>query len=161
MAFTYILGFNYSTSLKSPAGNMTSALLKPQVFNNYLQSEVQTGRVAGPFSQSLFPVLHMSHFGVIPKRHHPGKWRLILDLSGPAGHSVNDGVAGEHFSLQYMKVDDITVGIILVGRGSLMARFDVQNAYHIVPVHKEDRRLLGMKLRGAFYVDMFPPFGVR
>ena len=26
-----------------------------------------------------------------------------------------------------------------------MAKFDVQNAYHIVPVHPEDRPLLGMK----------------
>ena len=60
-----------------------------------------------------------------------------------------------------MKVDDISAGIILVGRGSLMERFDVQNAYHIVPVHTEDRQLLGMKWRGAFYVEMFPPFGVR
>ena len=42
-----------------------------------------------------------------------------------------------------------------------MAKFDVQNAYHIVPIHTEDRPLLGMKWRGAFYVDMVLPFGVR
>ena len=99
------------------------------------------------------PDLHVSRFGVIPKRHQPGKWRLILDLSCPAGHSVNDRIAGEDYSLPCMKVDDIA-GIMRLGRGSLMAKFDVQNAYHIVPVHTEDRRLLGMKWRGAFYVDM-------
>ena len=155
------LGFNYSTSLKSATGNMASALLNPQVIDNYLQSEVQSGRVAGPFSQPPLPVLHMSRFGVIPKRHQPGKWRLILDLSTPAGHSVNDGITGEDYSLQYMKVDDIIAGIMRLGRGSLMAKFDVQNAYRIVPVHTEDRQLLGMKWRGAFYVDMVLPFGVR
>ena len=117
------LGFNYSTSLKSATGNMASALLNPQVIDNYLQSEVQTGRVAGPFSQPPFSVLHVSRFGVIPKRHQPGKWRLILDLSSPAGHSVNDGIAGEDYSLQYMKVDDIIAGIMRLGRGSLMANF--------------------------------------
>ena len=155
------LGFNYSTSLKSATGNMASALLNPQVIDNYLQSEVQSGRVAGPFSQPPLPVLHVSRFGVIPKRHQPGKWRLILDLSSPAGHSVNDGIAGEDYSLQYMKVDDIIAGIMRLGRGSLMAKFDVQNAYRIVPVHTEDRQLLGMKWRGAFYVDMVLPFGIR
>ena len=67
------LGFNYSTSLKSATGNMASALLNPQVIDNYLQSEVQSGRVAGPFSQPPLPVLHVSRFGVIPKRHQPGK----------------------------------------------------------------------------------------
>ena len=98
---------------------------------------------------------------VIPKRHQPGKWHLILDQSSPAGHSVNDGTAGEDYSLQYMKVDDIIAGIMRLGRGSLMAKFDVQNAYRIVPVHTEDRQLLGMKWRGAFYVDMALPIGIR
>ena len=155
------LGFNYSTSLKSATGNMGSALLNPQVIDNYLQLEVQTGRVAGPFSQPPLPVLHVSPFGVIPKHHQHGKWRLILDLSSPVGHSVNDGIAGEDYSLQYMKVDDIIAGIMRLGRGSLIAKFDVQNAYRIVPVHTEDHHLLGMKWRGAFDVDMVLPFGVR
>ena len=117
---------------------MASALLNPQVID-----------------------LHVSHFGVIPKRHQPGKWLLILDLSSLAGHSVNDGIAGEDYSLQYMKADDIIAAIMRMERGSHMAKFDVQNAYRVVPVHTEDRRLLGMKWRGAFYVDMVLAFGVR
>ena len=125
---SFHLGFNYSTSLKSATGNMASALLNPQVIDSYLQSEVQTGRVAGPFSQPVLPVLHVSRFGVIPKRHQPGKWRLILDLTSPAGHTVNDGIVGEDYSLQYMKVDDIIAGIMRLGQSSLMAKYDVQNA---------------------------------
>ena len=42
-----------------------------------------------------------------------------------------------------------------------MAKFDVQSAYSIVPVHTEVRQLLRMKWRGAFYVHMVLPFGVR
>ena len=117
---------------------MASALLNPQVID-----------------------LHVSHFGVIPKRHQPGKWLLILDLWSPAGHSVNGGIAGEDYSLQYMKADDIIAAIMRMERGSLMAKFDVQNAYRVVPVHTEDHRLLGMKWRGAFYVDMVLAFGVK
>ena len=60
-----------------------------------------------------------------------------------------------------MKVDDIIAGIMQLGQGSLMGKFDVQNAYHIEPVHTEDRQLLGMKWRGAFYVDMALPIGIR
>ena len=44
-----------------------------------------------------------------------------------------------------MKVDDIIAGVMRLGQGSLMAKFDVQNAYCIEPVHTEDRQLLGMK----------------
>ena len=60
-----------------------------------------------------------------------------------------------------MKVHDIVVGIIQRERGFVMEKFDVQNAYSIVPVHTEVRQLLRMKWRGAFYVDMVLPFGVR
>ena len=105
------------------------------------------GQGSGP--QPPLLVLHVSRFDVIPKRHQPGKWRLILDLSSPAGHSVNDGIAGEDYSLQYMKVDDIVAGMMQREWGSLMAKFDVQNAYSIVPVHTELRQLLRMKWRGA------------
>ena len=47
------------------------------------------------------------------------------------------------------------------GAGFPYGEIDVQNAYRIVPVHTEDRQLLGMKWRGAFNVDMVLPFGVR
>ncbi|CAH3033387.1 unnamed protein product, partial [Porites lobata] len=38
------------------------------------------GRVALPFSMSPLPNLHISRFGIIPKKYQSGKWRLILDL---------------------------------------------------------------------------------
>ena len=155
------LGFNHKISLKSASGNMASAVANPQVIDNYLHTEVQLGRVAGPFLRPPFQSLHVSRFGAIPKHNQPGKWRLILDLSSPSGHSVNDGIASEDYSLQYMKVDDIMAGIMQLGRGTLMAKFDVQSAYRIVPIHPEDRPLLCMKWQGAYYVDMVLPFGVR
>ena len=42
------LGFNYSTSLKSATKNMASALLNPQVIDNCLQLDVETGRWRAP-----------------------------------------------------------------------------------------------------------------
>ena len=81
---------------------------------------------------------------MIPKKHQPGKWRLILDLSSPLG-SVNDGILKEPFSVQYMRVDDVISGIMSFGQGTLLAKFDVESAYRNIPVHPEDRYLLGMK----------------
>ena len=40
------------------------------------------------------------------------------------------------------------------GRGVLMAKFDVEAAYRNIPVHPDDRYLLGMKWRGQFFVDL-------
>ena len=42
-----------------------------------------------------------------------------------------------------------------------MAKFDVQSAYRIVPVHPEDQPLLGMRRRGHLYINTALPFGIR
>ena len=127
------------------------------MIDQYLLNELEKGRIAGPYSISPLPSLHVSRFGVIPKKYQPGKWRLILDLSSPTGHSVNDSIP---FSLQYMRVDDVISGIMSYGRGALMAKFDVESAYRNVPVHSNDHYLLGMKWRGNYFIDLALPFGL-
>ena len=139
---------------------MPSASLQPSDIDDYLYTELAKGRVAGPFSSPPLPHLHISRFGVIPKKHQPGKWRLILDLSSPDGHSVNDGIKKDPFTVQYMKVDDIIDGIMSLGRGTLLAKFDVESAYRIIPIHPNDRYLLGMQWQGNYFVDMALPFGL-
>ena len=81
----FYLGFSPSQKLKSAKKNKPSAAQHPSVVDQYLANEVSLGRVAGPFSAPPFPNLHVSSFGVIPKRGQPGKWRLIVDLSSPGG----------------------------------------------------------------------------
>ena len=131
------LGFDPSAvSLQSTVRNMSSASLQPSVIDQYLLSELEKGHVAGPFLISPIPNLHISRFGVKPKKHQPGKWRLILDLSSPVSHSINDGILKETFSVQYMKVDDVISGIMSFGRGTLLAKFDVESAYrNITYIH--------------------------
>ncbi len=65
---------------------------------------------------------------MIPKKHQPGKYRLIVDLSSPAGKSVNDGIAKEVCSLSYTKIDDIVDCILELGRSTLLAKMDVKSA---------------------------------
>ena len=47
-----------------------------------------------------------------------------------------------------------------LGRGSLTAKIDVHNAYRIVPVHTEDRQLLGVPSK-TIQPKMVQPVGVR
>ena len=156
------VGFNpASVSLKSATQNMPSASLQPSVIDDYLYTELAKGRVAGPFSSPPLPHLHISRFGVIPKKHQPGKWRLILDLSSPDGHSVNDGIRKDPFTVQYMKLDDIIDGIMSLGWGNLLAKFNVGSAYRVIAVHRNGRYLLGMQWEGNYFVDMALTFGLR
>ena len=139
---------------------MSSASLQPSVIDNYLHRELAKGRIACPFSSPLLPHLHISRFGVIPKKHQPGKWRLILNLFSPHGHSVNDGIRKDPFTVQYMKVDDTIDGIRPLGRGTLLAEFDVESAYRIISVHHNDLYLLGMQWQGNYFVYITLPFGL-
>ena len=133
------VGFNpASVSLKSATQNMPSASLQHSVIDDYLSMELAKGRVTDPFSSPPLPHLHISRFGVIPKKHQPGKWRLILDLSSSDGHNVNDAIRKEAFTVQYTKVDHIIDGIMSLGRGTLLAKFDVESAYRIIPIHPND-----------------------
>ena len=94
-----------------------------------------------------------SSFGVIPKKGQPGKWRLMVDLSSPWEASVNDGISADEFTLHYITVDQIIRSVSRLGKGALMAKFDVESAYRNVPVHPSDHHLLGMKWRDQYYVD--------
>ena len=155
------LGFQPALSLKSAKKNKPSAYQQPLVIDEYLAHEVSRGRVAGPFRSPPLPNLHISSFGVIPKKGQPGKWRLIVDLSSPGGASVNDGINAHEFTFHYITVDQIIRMVSRLGRGALMAKFDVEAAYRNIPVHPSDRFLLGMKWRESYYVDLTLPFGLR
>ena len=85
---------------------------------------------------------HMiSPFGVIPKRNRPGKWRLIVNLSAPEGSSVNDAISTELSLVYYASIDDAIVFIRELGKGCLLAKLDLMEAYHAVPVHLMDQPL--------------------
>ena len=155
------LGFCSSQPLKPAKKNKPSAAQHASAIDEYLANEVSRGRVAGPFDSPPLPNLQVSSFGVIPKRGQPGKWRLIVDLSSPAGSSVNNGINPEEFTLHYITVDQIISLVSQFGQGALMAKFDVESAYRNVPVHPSDRYLLGMKWRNQYYVDLALPFGLR
>ena len=155
------IGYNYQHhACKCAKHNMLSTLEHPGVVHAYIAEECAEGRLLGPFDPASLPSVQVSRFGVIPKST-AGKWRLILDLSWPDGHSVNDGIDSDLCSLSYVSVDDAARAATRLGQGALLAKVDIKSAYRMVPVHPEDRLLLGMSWNGALYVDAALPFGLR
>ena len=84
-----------------------------------------------------------------------------MDLSSPSGHSVNDGIAKEDCSFHYASIDLTTTQITKLGKGTLLAKMDIQRAYRNIPVAPVDRSLLGLQWQGKIYVDKALPFGLR
>jgi len=153
------IGFNSdNVSLRSARANHQSAALHPDVLSQYIDKELQNGRVAELPNPSSFPAIHISPLGLVPKKGKAGKWRMIMDLSSPEGHSVNDGITKESCSFHYTNISEAAARILFLGRGSLMAKMDIQQAYRNIPVAPEDRHLLGM---GRVFVDRVLPFGLR
>ena len=63
--------------------------------------------------------------------------------------------------MSYATVDDAVRCIKTLGRGALLAKFDIANAYRAIPVHPTDRLLLGLTWRGDTLVDGALPFCLR
>ena len=74
---------------------------------------------------------------------------------------MNDGLDRAQCSSKYASIDDAVQLIRGLGEGSLLAKLDLKDAYRIVPVHPDDRPLLGMRWRESLYVDTVLPFGLR
>ena len=143
---------------------MQSALDHPDVVQAFLDLECSKGRMLGPFdaaTRALLPPCHVNRFGVIPKGRNTGKWRLIMDLSFPPELSVNAGIDPDICSLTYTSVDHVAQTIATLARGALLAKIDIESAYHVVPVHQEDRHLQAVEWNGALYIDPMLPFGLR
>ena len=146
--------------LRSSSSNMSAAELNSEVVDRYIEGEVSCKRLVEVQSHCAGSV-HVSKLGVIPKKHQPGKWRMIVDLSSPSGASVNDFVDPSLCSLKYASVDDAAEFVAKVGRGALLAKLDIKSAYRNIPVHPGDRHLLGIRWRDRTYVDSCLPFGLR
>ena len=149
--------------LQAKKHNMVSADEHKEVISKYLEAELEAGRIVkvGTPEEAQALGIHCSPFGVIPKRNKPGKWRLIVNLSAPEGKSVNDGIDKELSSLSYVSVDEVAAAVTRLGKGTQMAKMDIRQAYRNIPVHPQDRPLLGMQWMGQVYMDATLPFGLR
>jgi hypothetical protein len=74
---------------------------------------------------------------------------------------VNDGVNESLCSLSYVTIWDAARGVAEKGPGGLMAEVDIRHAYRNIPVHPDDRVLMGMKWEGDLFIDTALPFGLR
>ena len=59
------------------------------------------------------------------------------------------------------KVEDTARQISYQGKGAILAKVDTISAYRIVPVHPDDRPLLGMMWDGNLFIDCALLFGLR
>ena len=159
------LSFGFSTGYTGPhhprhSHNLPLAASRPEVISSYIAKVCASGHTAGPFMHPPFPNFIVNPLGAVPKKR-TGKWRLIMHLSFPPGASVNDGIDIANFPLRYSTVADAMDSCMLLGRGALMAKLDVQSTFRLCPVLPDEHHLLGMCWQGRYFFDRVLPFGLR
>ena len=161
MAIGFHVGYQATgASLRSSLRNHPSSLANQRVVTDYITQEVAAGRMVGPLSESVGGAVHCSPIGLVPKGRNTGQWRMIVDLSHPSGRSVNDSISPLLCSLRYSSLDDALSFVKQLGPGTVLIKVDLQSAYHLVPVHSQDRHLFGVSWGGHVYVDQALPFGL-
>ena len=156
------IGVDRSVSLRrTRAGNLPSVHSLPALVGQHIMDERAAGRLLGPLPAYLARVCQVSPIGLIPKPHQPGKWRLIVDLSSPRGGSVNDAIDVNHCHMHYTSVLEAAAVIRQLGKGTLLAKIDLHQAYRMVPVHADDHPLLGIQWHEDTFIDTALPFGLR
>jgi len=125
------IGFTPTLTCLQPAqSNLCSVTQHPNVIWQYLEQEVSKGQT---LTAQNHPVLGTTDqpTGCCPKKGKLSKWRMIIDLSLPLGHSVNYGITKKSCSFHYTSINEAAMAS---GAGTLMANMNIQQAYHNIPV---------------------------
>jgi hypothetical protein len=166
LTFGWPIGYAHATLPVFDLRNHQGALKFPDSINNYLQDQIHLGRVAGPFQDCPFSEgLTISPLNTVAKRDSSER-RIIVDLSWPCGSSVNDGIPrssflGEPMLVSYPTVDAIVAAVLAKGKGSLIYKRDLKQAYRQFPVDPLDYKFLGYSWDGRLYFDTVLTMGLR
>ena len=138
--------------------NHRTVQMNTEVVKKKLDTEILKGRISGPFDAPPLQNMIFSPLGLVPKKA-PGEYRVIHDLSFPKKNSVNSHIDSEDTVVQYETLDTCVELIQCIGRGCLIAKADLQDAFRIIPIHPDQYRLLGFQWEGKYYYDRCLPMG--
>ena len=129
-----------------------------------MSAEVEKGFLSGPYNTPPFKQYRVSPLG-IAERKYSKKKRLIVDLSAPHNNenhpSINDLIDKNECSLSYVSIDDAIKCIIKFGRGALMCKTDISDAFKLVPILPSQYHLFCVKWRNSYYFYTRLAFGCR
>ncbi len=144
--------------------NLSSIDLSAKALPSFIQKEVKLKRMIGPFSLSFPPVniFMVNPLGLVEKRYtDPIEYRVITHHSAPHGSSVNDGIDKHEFHISFDTLKYAVRWIRFIGKGALLTKVDIKDAYRNLPVHPLDQLLQGIVYNNQLYFDKALAFGSR
>jgi hypothetical protein len=154
---TYSVRIGYTGAPKVVlSSNLTTANEDLNTITAQLHKDLALGRVS-PHNGS-FPFF-CSPLGLVGKSD--GGWRRIHHLSHPHGDSVNDWIPEPYGNIEYTKMEHIFTLVRQAGKGALLIKKDLKEAFRMIPVALANRWLLGFSWKGLYYHQNCLPFGLR
>ena len=164
LEYGFPLVFDRECLLTSVEENHTSANDNTSHVSKFIEEELQHQAILGPFHKK--PIhMHISPLLVQDKQNSTAK-RTIMDLSGPKGASVNNGVAKDvylstHYELKFPSVNVIANLLRNLGPSAQMFKIDISRAFRHIKVDPGDIDLLGIKFGDKYFLDCSLAFGFR
>ena len=146
--------------------NHKGAVEHPEALKKYIKKEKEKGAVMGPYNNIPFnSKVGISPFSTRAKKHSQDR-RIILDLSFPPGHSVNDGILKDNYmglqaKLTFPKVDELACRIYSLGKGCYLFKVDLSRYFRQIPLDPGDFSIIGYVIEGKIYFDKVLPMGMR
>ena len=137
--------------------NLKSVFQNPELVVKKLQSEIDLGRIAGPFENRPISNLRCSPIGLLPKK--TGGFRLITHLSHPPENSVNYYIDPEYSTVKYSTFDHAISIIQRLGKSAMIGKTDLKSAFRLLPVYPGCFDLLGFKYNDYYFIDKMMPMG--
>ena len=138
--------------------NHPSALDHKDVDEQKLSKELSLGRIAGPFISPPFTHYQSSPLGLVAKKE-PNAFRLIHDLSYPQGNSINECIPKDFTAVSYETLYHVISLLNQFGRGALVGKTDIEDAFRIIPIHPSCYHLFGFTWNSNFFYDRCLPMG--
>lgn len=157
-------GIKCLPELSFECDNLLSAKKQSDSTSELIQTELNRGYVVGPYDTVPFSIYRISPIGIAVGKYS-GKKRLIVDLSAPHENqthpSLNELIDKEEFSLSYVTIDKAINVIKKLGKGALMCKVDIKDAFKLIPIKEALWPYYGVKWDSKYYFYTRLVFGSR
>ncbi len=137
--------------------NAKSAIENGKHMTDTLAEWVKKKFVAGPYTIPPNGIFRTNQLMAVVQKN---KVRPIMNLSAPAGFSFNDAVDTSELSkLSMSSAKAFGKSLKAAGTGARMVKFDIQDAYKLIPGNPSQWGLFGFKWLGKFFFDITRVFG--
>ena len=147
-----------------PQKNHFSVVGFKDAINSYINKNIQSQAMLGPFEQSPITGLCFSPIMSVPKEET--ERRVIVDFSFPPGSSINDGIAQSTYldcetDFNLPSIHSMVSRLNTLGRGCLLYKRDLKGAFRQFSIDPGDFKLTGINWQGKVFIDTRLAMGLR